>query len=89
MKKICQKNKPYDFSVSSFEKMLCLHQQENKYIFTPRCNGSQVVAYQTKNTAMKIKKQIIWPIIKDDLSYDKQPQSNWNPVTIIFKSSLM
>ena len=31
--------------------MLCLHQQENKHIFTPKCNGSQLVVYQTKNTA--------------------------------------
>ena len=33
--------------------MLCLHQQENKQIFT------QLVAYQMKNTAKEIKQQII------------------------------
>ena len=41
------------FTVSSFYKMLCLHQQENKQIFI------QLVVYQMKNTAMEIKQQII------------------------------
>ena len=52
--------------------MLCLHQQENKQIFTPsKRNGLLIVVYQMKNTAREIKQQIIWPIIKDYLSYEK------------------
>ena len=37
--------------------MLCLHQQENKQIFT------QLVVYQMKSTAREIKQQIIQPTI--------------------------
>ena len=51
--------------------MLCLHQQENIHIFIPKCNRSQPVVYQTKNTATEIKQHIIWTIIKDYLSYKK------------------
>ena len=41
------------FPVSSFKKMLSLHQQENKQIFT------QLVVYQMKNKAREMKQPII------------------------------
>ena len=51
--------------------MLCLHQQKIKHIFTPKCNGSEPVVYQTKKTAREIKQQIIWSIIEDYFPYQK------------------
>ena len=38
---------------------LCLHQQENKQIFTPKCNGLKPVVYQIKDTVREIKQQFI------------------------------
>ena len=46
--------------------MLCLHQQENKHIFTPKPNGSEPVVYHSKGD-----KTIDYLIIKDYLSYEK------------------
>ena len=40
--------------------MLCLHQQQNKNIFTPKCYGSETAVYQMKNPAREIKQQVIW-----------------------------
>ena len=66
--------------------MLCLHQQENKQIFT------QLVVYQMKNTAREIKEQIILPTIytawrvflKLRNNCDTNWVTNWvsNPVSI-------
>ena len=50
--------------------MLCLHQQKNKNIFTPKCNGSESIVYQTKHIA-KGDKTTEYLIKKDYLYYEK------------------
>ena len=60
MNKIHQKNKTYDFQCFFLLKDVMLAPKRKKeQVFTSKCNGSQLVVYQTKNTAMEIKQQII------------------------------